>query len=131
MKQKNEEKLVLQYFRKSFPGFPKGRLIPSESPDFILRISPKKSIGIELTELYHSGNLISEIRMAVKKKEEKLPAYRHMNLSQQWLIIHADDVEREVNYHFRNKLGNMELNTSFDRVFLFDLSSGKIVKLGG
>jgi hypothetical protein len=131
MKQKNEEKLVLQYFRKNFPGFPKGRLIPSESPDFILRISPKKSIGIELTELYRVNNLVDDIRLVVRKKEEKLPLYQHMNLSQQWLILHADDVEREVNYHFRNKLENLELTSAFDRVFLFDLFSGSIVKLGG
>ena len=32
---KDKEKLVLQYFREKYADFPKGRLMKSESPDFI------------------------------------------------------------------------------------------------
>ena len=48
---KDKEWLVLQYFREKYAGFPKGRLLKSESPDFIVRQGRKRGIGIEMTRL--------------------------------------------------------------------------------
>lgn len=126
MNQKEEEKLIIQKFRNSFREFPKGKLISAESPDFVLRISPKKRIGIELIQLYYSEELIAGIHTAIKKKEAKLPLYRSMNLSELWLLIHSDDAFSGLNFNFDNKLNNLNVLSSFHRIFLFDLFSGKI-----
>ncbi|MGC9353630.1 MAG: hypothetical protein ACP5D9_07315 [Mariniphaga sp.] len=48
---KQLEILLMHYFRECYPGFPKGRLIPSESPDFILTLKSRNNLGIELTRL--------------------------------------------------------------------------------
>ena len=48
---KQVEILLMHYFRKCYMAFPKGKLVPSESPDFILKVNTKKGIGIELTRL--------------------------------------------------------------------------------
>lgn len=48
---KQLEVLLMQYFREYCPGFPKGRLVLSESPDFILTLKSKNNLGIELTRL--------------------------------------------------------------------------------
>jgi hypothetical protein len=49
---KNREKLLLNYFRRMYHDFPAGKLLASESPDFIVRQSKKSAVGIELTTLY-------------------------------------------------------------------------------
>lgn len=51
---KQVEVLLMEYFRQTYPEFPKGRLVPSESPDFILRLKNRTSMGIEITRLYPS-----------------------------------------------------------------------------
>ena len=48
---KQLEILLIQYFRECYSEFPKGKLIPSESPDFIVALKSKNHIGIELTRL--------------------------------------------------------------------------------
>lgn len=49
---KQLEILIMEHFRTNFTDFPNGKLKASESPDFVLDISPKNKIGIELTRLY-------------------------------------------------------------------------------
>lgn len=51
---KQVEVLLMDYFRSIYPVFPKGKLIPSESPDFIIDMKPRNSVGIEITRLYPS-----------------------------------------------------------------------------
>ena len=48
---KQLEILLLHYFRQCYPDFPKGKVIPSESPDFIISLKSKNNIGVELTRL--------------------------------------------------------------------------------
>ena len=85
---KNKEKLIIDQFRQDFPEFPKGRLVASESPDFILRISPKHAIGIELVRVtVHNKPGISvfhKIDNIILSKEDKLPLYRKKRLN--WRI---------------------------------------------
>ena len=53
MNHHDEEIMILELFRKSYPEFPKGKLVKSESPDFILQQNyPNQSIGIEVTRLH-------------------------------------------------------------------------------
>ena len=48
---KQLEILLMQYFRECFPVFPKGKVVPSESPDFIVVLKSRNNLGIELTRL--------------------------------------------------------------------------------
>jgi hypothetical protein len=48
---KQLEILIVDYFKDSYPDFPEGKVEPSESPDFIVTLKNKYSLGIELTRL--------------------------------------------------------------------------------
>jgi hypothetical protein len=48
---KHLEVLLMHYFRECYPEFPRGKLMPSESPDFIVKLKTRNRIGIELTRL--------------------------------------------------------------------------------
>ena len=48
---KQLEILLIHYFREIYIDFPKGKLSPSESPDFIVKMKNKHELGIELTRL--------------------------------------------------------------------------------
>lgn len=48
---KQLELLLINYLRSSYPDFPKGKIVSSESPDFIVKSKPAKKIGIELVRL--------------------------------------------------------------------------------
>lgn len=43
--------MLIDYFRHCYPEFPKGRVVPSESPDFLVKMKSKNRLGIELTRL--------------------------------------------------------------------------------
>jgi hypothetical protein len=48
---KQLEILLMNYFRESCPGFPKGKVVPWESPDFIVKLKSRNNLGVELTRL--------------------------------------------------------------------------------
>ena len=48
---KKEEKTLLKYFSQAYPDFPKGKISDTESPDFVISLSSKRKLGIELTRL--------------------------------------------------------------------------------
>lgn len=48
---KELEILIMQYFSSVFEDFPRGKVEPSESPDFIINLSTRNKLGIELTRL--------------------------------------------------------------------------------
>lgn len=48
---KQLELLLINYLRSSYSDFPKGKIVSSESPDFIVKSKPAKKIGIELVRL--------------------------------------------------------------------------------
>ena len=54
-KKKQLEIVLMHYFMEFYPEFPKGSLLPSESPDFILTFKKRHQLGIELTRL-NPGN---------------------------------------------------------------------------
>ena len=55
---KQLEILIMEYFRRNNSGFPKAKVTPSESPDFIVSLSNKNKIGIELTRLHRAGSFL-------------------------------------------------------------------------
>ena len=95
-----EEWVVMRYFREKYVQFPKGKLIKTESPDFILRVNRKKRIGIELTRLDYllddtakTNELNDVISILITQKEEKLPLYQKNILSEYWLIVSVDSLK--------------------------------------
>jgi len=56
---KELEILIMQYFSSVFEDFPKGKIESSESPDFIINLSTRNKLGIELTRLYPNKNIIA------------------------------------------------------------------------
>lgn len=131
---KQNESAVINQFRKRYPGFPKGSLRPSESPDFILGITPRSNIGIELTRLhlYNPGNdLLSyeNLCACLETKNEKLPLYRKKKLNEYWLIIYINDLPSWKRINIHNKLMVWVFETGFNRVFLFNTGIGKVLEM--
>lgn len=54
---KQLEILLMDYFRESYLDFPKGKIIPTESPDFTISMKNHRSLGVELTRL-NPGNAV-------------------------------------------------------------------------
>lgn len=48
---KQLELLLINYLRSSYADFPKGKIVSSESPDFIIKSKLAKKIGIELVRM--------------------------------------------------------------------------------
>ncbi len=48
---KQLEVLLMNYFRDCYPEFPKGKVVASESPDFVVKMKNAHKLGIELTRL--------------------------------------------------------------------------------
>jgi hypothetical protein len=143
-----EELHIMKQFRNSFAEFPQGKLIKSESPDFILKKTIRTSIGIELTKLHgpsdskfktHYPHKIigyqppeinrENIEFTINAKNEKLSIYRHQKLRQIWLLITADLAESPVPFNLSNKLQNWKFNSGFEKVFLFELERRKVFEL--
>jgi hypothetical protein len=131
---KRGESVIINLFRENFPSFPKGSLNPSESPDFILAISPKQKIGIELTSLHPfipDSELLSfeNITACLEAKNEKLRLYKKKKLNEYWLIISVNDLHSRNRIHIHNKLIIWVFETGFNRVFLFNEINGKVFEL--
>lgn len=59
---KHLEILLINYFRENFSDFPKGKIISSESPDFIVQLKNRHRLGIELTRLNPENALLPNAR---------------------------------------------------------------------
>jgi hypothetical protein len=131
---KQTESLIINLFRKHYPGFPKGSLKPSESPDFILGITPRQKIGIELTSLHPyfiNSELLSyeNIQACLEAKNEKLRLYRKKKLNEYWLIISVNDLFSWNRIRMHNKLIIWVFKTGFNHVFLFNTIDGHVLEL--
>ena len=135
---KHIEQAILSKFISLFTEFPKGKVAPTESPDFLLRINTKKAIGIELTELKgqdflnHTGsltepaNVLFYIENTIESKERKLYLYRKKRLYQLWLLIHVYSFGPAISFKMENKLDQLMINTGFDRIFLLEINSERL-----
>ncbi len=65
---KQLEVLMMHYFRECHPEFPKGQLIASESPDFILKLKTKQRIGIEITRLNPLNSRVPDMSLLEQQK---------------------------------------------------------------
>jgi hypothetical protein len=142
MKQKEEERLIIDYFRKSYPEFPRGKLKKSESPDFVLHQNHHGAIGIEITRLHaagipknNPGFSVAEftrenIEASIKRKEVKLPIYRKKKIDIFWLIITTDYIPNSGSVNRKDFL-HWQLTSGFHKIFLFDLFEKKIYIIVG
>ncbi len=117
------------------------KLVAGESPDFMLKLGPRKAIGIELTELKgqdfinHTGRLvdpselIENLKETIESKDEKLSLYRKHKLYRIWLVIHVADLKSQINFQLGNKLANIDFYSGFDRVFLLESKAGLLWEL--
>jgi hypothetical protein len=130
-----QEWVIMQYFRETYPGFPKGKLVKGESPDFRLWISAKRFIGIELTQVQHDRHANSgqnvlhaesaadELSQSIRAKEDKAAFYRTDHPVQLWLLIFADYSEQDAIKNVLTHMKHMEMRNSYDRIFFFDLDT--------
>ncbi|MBE0663831.1 MAG: hypothetical protein IH597_15350 [Bacteroidales bacterium] len=147
----DDEREILQLFRKSWPAFPKGRLIKTESPDFILKTSRKNSIGIEITRIdtptsgkhfnsSETNNSLSKsisgaettqfitgkfLESTIERKEQKLSLYRKQMSDAYWLIITTKSSNWEGS-RLPQSIHEWNFETKFDKLFLFMLPECKV-----
>lgn len=70
---KQIEVLLISYFREFYKEFPKGKVVPSESPDFIVKMKNAHLLGLELTRLNPANALpLSEQEKAEIEFREQL-----------------------------------------------------------
>lgn len=135
---KQEELIIMRYFAECYTDFPKGKLIQGESPDFKLSLSKRKHINIELTQIYLPDkktfqmtpdvyDLITEL---IQMKNEKLYLYNRNKPYANWLIIYSENIELPSNNGLYDHFSDDKNNHQFDKIFLFDLFSGRITHLG-
>jgi hypothetical protein len=90
---KASERAILDQFRSLYADFPRGRIKDSESPDFLLQIRPRYTIGIELVELMAPDDartmIPNEINRCIADKNEKMPLYQKKRLDRYWLLIYT------------------------------------------
>lgn len=77
---KQLEILLVNYFRAYYEDFPKGKLSPSESPDFIVKMKNQHELGIELTRLNPANkNIPNENQLAqIELREEIIKLSRDL-----------------------------------------------------
>lgn len=143
-----EEEYIIELFRNEYTGFPKGKLIKTESPDFILKHSHKTAIGIELTKLhgpairkenihfpiktngYQPPEFTKEnIEFTISAKDEKLHLYQQKKLNQIWLLITTSLAESPVSFNLSNQLESWIFLSGFHKIFLFELKTRKVFEL--
>ena len=138
-----EEKICLDLFAKSYKTFPKGKIIKTESPDFIVKINQKKTIGIEITKLHHTDykdlnrgykmleamphKIIDFLEQTISIKEDKLELYKKKMINSFWLIITVDLLKFD-NFMI-NSIQNWQNKSQFNKVFLFELFNKNIFEL--
>jgi len=140
MQKSDEEYNILIQFRKNYPDFPSGKLIKTESPDFIVKVNTKESVGIELTK-WHNPTIKHTPRNAsipfnketldaiIRKKEEKIPLYKKNRISNLWLIITSENLHQQANFHIHNQIEKWICKSDFQHIFIFDMNDKKVYTL--
>jgi len=122
---------IMESFIKRFHDFPKGDLVKSESPDFLLNLNPKKKIGIELTLFHAESGFIESINFIIRQKDEKIPIYKQKKLDSCWLVIYIIPDSLPYRFQIQNKLQKHSFTSLFQKVFVFNMATGKIFQVVG
>ena len=129
---KENERRILDQFRRLYTEFPGGRIIASESPDFILRTSTKYSIGIELVSLpvlnQAGSSSFNKIKNCILAKEEKLPLYRKKKLDRYWLLIYTV-IPGQITSWDSKRIPYLEVSRSYHRIFILQVAENEIITI--
>jgi hypothetical protein len=136
---KPDEAAAIALLKRLMPAFPRGRLIASESPDYILIVSRKESIGIEITRIDPSTECapdqemkpgakqwlnLNTILSTIDRKEEKRSIYQRKKLSQLWLVIITGYDVISPAKRIPPNLERLKISsTTFQRIILVDFSA--------
>ncbi len=133
--QKDQENRTLNLFRELFQDFPNGKVIQNESPDFLVWLNARKSIGIELTELRgqdfydqqgsysNPENIKTQIENTIRAKEEKIYLYLKHKPTQLWLLIHINSFDNKLRFNFKDKIERWNFSADFNKVFLLEIET--------
>ena len=115
------------------PDFPKGKLKEGESPDFILRLSPRLNIGIELSRITSLNKpetgFIQAVLDRIRSKEEKLTIYRKKRLDSYWLLLYVPDNEYNFSGPLQRQVEQSRIISNYDRIYLLFADKKKIVQI--
>ncbi|WP_346856597.1 hypothetical protein [uncultured Draconibacterium sp.] len=92
---KQLEILLMDYFRSCYPEFPTGSAVPSESPDFIVKMKNKHLLGIELTRLNPASATIPD-----EEQREEIGFRNGLILAAKELFEHHSKVKLFVKFMF-------------------------------
>lgn len=139
---KREEKRCLDLLIKLYPDFPRGRIVPGESPDFIIRSTTKRKTGVELTRYTRNGDgkypgeshfhpelSRDSLVELLESKEEKLALYRKKRLDQIWLVILVSSFTHSSSVNVHNQLARWKIRSAFDSILIMDLSLEKVYEV--
>lgn len=135
---KVRERFLLDAFASSYAGFPKCRIISTESPDFILQPNRKSRIGLEITEYFKNVDQIAsqktifpseELLELITAKEEKLKAYKKQLLDQIWLVVVIDQSLLNIQIRLNEAYLTSQCPNGFNAVFLMIMPVQKIIRL--
>lgn len=109
---KQLEILLVNYFRNQYPDFPKGKIVASESPDFVIKTKNKQQLGIELTRLNPASALPKTLNMLEQHKwreafvdsmQELFVSRSDKNLFVKFLFSDKQTIEAERELAVRSK----------------------------
>ena len=139
---KTAERQSLDLFRQQLTDFPHARIIAAESPDFILK-TRRWSLGIELTSVIADDTFNATARetrewydslagllgQLIRKKEQKLSHYRKGLHRAYWLVLTYKGNHPISENLLLDAISKSELISSFEKLFLLDENSAKIIEL--
>jgi hypothetical protein len=139
---KREEREYLDLLIDLYPGFPAGRVIHSESPDFIVQSTRKQKTGIELTRLtrtegdhfegsghFHPDFSLDSLQELLNCKESKIGLYKTKGVEKIWLVILVNGFSQSPAFNINNQLERWRPETTFDALLILDLSLQRIYEV--
>ncbi len=140
---KIEEKQYLKHFILECQNFPTGKIIETESPDFIIKLNKKNSIGLEMTKLYfsednknhkpnhHFNTIENKIIEKSKNKyfeKNKLNISAHFNLSDIENFSTNNNNTNNLSDKICNIISENLKNKNFNKFFQIKISDKKLPK---
>jgi hypothetical protein len=128
---KLQEKTILEYFSVIYAEYPGGKILQTESPDFILLPFPKKRIGIEITRLNQpkypnqkfnslqvsnvENSVIDEARSVFESKQQSFPLFLSISFKHNVRILKSQIkiVARKIAHDVLNQIRGADPKSNF------------------
>ena len=127
IRKKVKNKNKKSFFRESVSG----EILPGGLEEILIVNHPVMQISAweQANNLGISNDVVSDIRYAIHKKDEKLRLYQKQRLNYYWLLITTDRLRGVKSFNLPDKIMNHEFKSDFQQVFLFDLIKSEIYRL--